>query len=277
MTRKVIKIRYYLIILAYATKIMISAVIIEDEPIFQEILKKAITHTGLSIKIDGICNSKREAKKTIPVVKPQLIFLDVELADGKGVDLLNELDCSDIEIIFTTSHDKYAINAIKNNAADYLLKPIKEKELKRAIEKVAKRLEEKETLKQAAQLQGYLDKIKSDQQQDSKLMVPTKEGMIFLKVNEIIRLQSESNYTLFYLIGNKKVLVAKTLKNFEEKLLPYNFLRIHQSNLINLVHMKEIDHGDNLAIMTDGSKVEISKRKKKEFLDALEKSNSTIA
>ena len=266
-----------MIILAYAIKNMISAVIIEDEPIFQEILKKAIVQTGLSIRIDGICNSKREAKKVLPAVKPQLIFLDVELADGKGVDLLNELDCSDIEIIFTTSHDKYAINAIKNNAADYLLKPIKEKELKKAIEKVAKRLEEKEILKQASQLQGFLDKIKQDQQQDSKLMVPTKEGMIFLKVNDIIRLQSESNYTLFYLIGNKKILVSKTLKNFEEKLLAYNFLRIHQSNLINLAHMKEIDHGDNFVLMTDGSKVEISKRKKKEFLDSLGKNNSTIA
>ena len=193
------------------------------------------------------------------------------------MDLLDELDCSEIEIIFTTSHDKYAINAIKNNAADYLLKPIKEKELKKAIEKVAKRLHEKETLKQASKLQGYLDKIKNDQQQDSKLMVPTKDGMIFLKVNEIVRLQSESNYTLFYLIGNKKVLVAKTLKNFEEKLMSYNFMRVHQSHLINLAHMKEIDHGDNFVLMTDGSKVEISKRKKKEFMDSLEKNNSTIA
>jgi two-component system LytT family response regulator len=256
---------------------MISAVIIEDEPIFQEILKKAIVQTGLNISIDGICNSKREAKKILPKVNPQLIFLDVELVDGKGVDLLDELDCSEIEIIFTTSHDKYAINAIKNNAADYLLKPIKEKELKKAIEKVAKRLQEKETLKQASKLQGYLDKIKNDQQQDSKLMVPTKDGMIFLKVNEIVRLQSESNYTLFYLIGNKKVLVAKTLKNFEEKLMSYNFMRVHQSHLINLAHMKEIDHGDNFVLMTDGSKVEISKRKKKEFMDSLEKNNSTIA
>ncbi|HND81781.1 MAG TPA: LytTR family DNA-binding domain-containing protein [Chitinophagales bacterium] len=256
---------------------MISAVIIEDEPIFQEILKNAIKETGFSIRVDGVCNSKREAKKILPSVRPQLIFLDVELADGKGIDLLNELESTDFEIIFTTSHDKYAISAIKNNAADYLLKPIKEKELKKAIEKVAKRLEEKETLKQAEQLQVYLDKIKQEQQQDSKLMVPTKDGMIFLKVNDIVRLQSESNYTLFFLVGNKKVLVAKTLKNFEEKLLSYNFLRIHQSHLINLAHMKEIDHGDNLAIMTDGSKVEISKRKKKEFLDSLEKNNKTIA
>ena len=108
-------------------------------------------------------------------------------------------------------------------------------------------------------------------------MVPTKEGMIFLKVIDIVRLQSESNYTLFFLTGNKKVLVAKTLKNFEEKLLAFNFLRIHQSHLINLAHMKEIDHGDNFVLMTDGSKVEISKRKKKEFMDALEKNNSTIA
>jgi two-component system LytT family response regulator len=256
---------------------MISAVIIEDEPIFQEILKQAIIHTGLDIKIVGICNSKREAKKVLPQVQPQLIFLDVELADGKGVDLLNELDNTDFEIIFTTSHDKYAINAIKNNAADYLLKPIKEKELKKAIEKVAHRIEQKEVLKHASKLQGYLDKVKSEQQQDAKLMVPTKEGMAFLKINDIIRLQSESNYTLFYLVENKKILVSKTLKNFEEKLLSFNFLRTHQSHLINLIHLKEIDHGDNYVLMADESKVEISKRKKKEFMDSLEKNKSTIA
>ena len=97
--------------------------------------------------------------------------------------------------------------------------------------------------------------------------------MIFLKINEIIRLQSESNYTIFYLIGNKKILIAKTLKNFEEKLLLFKFMRIHQSHLINLAHLKGIDHGDNLVIMTEGAKVEISKRKKKEFMEAVEKNN----
>jgi two-component system, LytTR family, response regulator len=258
---------------------MTSAIIIEDEPIFQELMRKAILHTGLPIRIDGICSTKREAKLLIAAVNPQLLFLDVELADGKGVDLLNELNTDDFEIIFTTSHDKYAINAIKNNAADYLLKPIKEKDLKKAIEKVIKRLEEKETLKQAAVLQGYLDKIKSENQQDAKLMVPTKEGMTFFKVNDIIHLQSESNYTLFFLTDQKKVIVSKTLKYFEEKLTDYNFLRIHQSHLINLAHMKEIDSGDNFVLMTDGSKVEISKRKKKEFLDSLntKKHNGSIA
>lgn len=255
---------------------MLNAVIIEDEPIFQEILKKAIANTKLDIAIVGICSSKREAKKILPEVLPQLIFLDVELADGKGVDLLNELDTTNFEIIFTTSHDKYAINAIKNNAADYLLKPINEKELKKAIEKVLKRIEEKSKVAQATLLQDYINNIKESQQQNAKLMVPTKEGMIFLAVNEILRLQSESNYTIFYLENAKKILVAKTLKNFEEKLLPYNFIRIHQSHLINISHLKEIDHADNLVIMADGSSVEISKRKKKEFMDLIEKNNNTL-
>lgn len=252
---------------------MLKAVIIEDEPIFQEILKKAIANTKLDIKIAAICNSKREAKKLLPEVLPQLVFLDVELADGRGVDLLNELDNTDFEIIFTTSHDKYAINAIKNNAADYLLKPINEKELKRAIEKVIIRIEEKSKIAQATQLQDYINNIKESQLQNAKIMVPTKEGMLFLAVNEIVRLQSESNYTLFFLENNKKIVVAKTLKNFEEKLLSYNFIRIHQSHLINISHLKEIEHADNLVLMTDGSKVEISKRKKKEFMDMVDKQN----
>ncbi len=256
---------------------MIRSIIIEDEPIFQEILKKAIQQTKFDIQIEAICNSKRDAKKVIPKIAPDLVFLDVELADGKGIDLLNELEQVNFEIIFTTSHDKYAINAIKNNAADYLLKPINEKDLKVSLQKVIKRLEDKETINKATLLQNYLDKLKAEQQQDAKLMVPTKDGMIFLKVRDLVYLQSESNYTQFFLVNNRKVLVAKTLKYFEEKLLPYNFMRVHQSNLINLAHMKEIDHGDNLAIMTDGSKVEISKRKKKEFLDSLDNNKATIS
>lgn len=256
---------------------MISAVIIEDEPIFQELLKNAIVKSGINIRIDGVCSSKREAKRILPQVNPQLLFLDVELRDGKGVDLLNEIKNFDFEIIFTTSHDKYALNAIKNNAVDYLLKPIQDNELKKAIEKVVKRLEEKEAKQQAIKLQSTIDKIKFDQQQESKLMVPTKEGMIFLIIKDIVRLQSESNYTLFILKENKKVLVSKTLKSFENKLKPLNFMRIHQSHLINLAHIKKIDHRDNFVLMSDNGQVEISKRKKKEFIEALGINNPAIA
>ncbi|MEZ5026042.1 MAG: LytTR family DNA-binding domain-containing protein [Chitinophagales bacterium] len=256
---------------------MISAVIIEDEPIFQEILLNSISKSGFDIQIDAVCKSKREAKKCLPDCQPQLVFLDVELSDGKGIDLLNELPNLDFEIIFTTSHDKYAINAIKKNAADYLLKPIQEKELKVALGKVIKKIEEKEILKQTKQLQAYIDKLKNEQQQNSKILVPVKEGMIFLPVKEIIRLESKSNYTVFHLINNKKEIVAKTLKSFEEKLLAYNFMRIHQSHLVNLLFLKEIDLNNYIITLSDGSEVEIAKRKKKEMLELLKKNDKTIA
>lgn len=255
---------------------MINSIIVEDEPIFQEVLHKAIKASGLPVKVCGICNSKRDAKKLLAEHKPQLVFLDVELADGKGIDLLAELNPVEFETIFTTSHDKYAINAIKNNAADYLLKPIKEKDLKTALLKVQTRLNEKESLKQIAQVQTYLENLKTKEQQDYKLMVTTKEGVHLLKVNDIIRLESESNYSLVYLVNHKKYMVSKTLKYFEEKLLPYNFMRIHQSHLINLLHMKEIDHADNICVMSDGTKLEISKRKKKDFMDSVSGNKTTI-
>lgn len=256
---------------------MIHSIIVEDEPIFQESLIQAIKASGLSIKVCGICNSKREAKKLIDEYKPQLVFLDVELVDGKGIDLLTEINSVEFEIIFTTSYDKYAINAIKNNAIDYLLKPIKDKDLKVALLKVQKRLEEKESLKQVSIVQSYLDKLKEQDQQDSKLMVHTKEGVTLIKVNDIIRLESESNYSIVYLVNNKKHMVSKTLKYFEEKLLAHNFLRIHQSHLINLLHMREIEHNENRCVMSDGSHVEISKRKKKEFMESLGGNKHTIS
>jgi two-component system LytT family response regulator len=259
------------------TIFMIRAVIIEDEPIFQDLLKKAIRNTGLDIHIEGVCCSKRAAKKLIEEVVPQLLFLDVELTDGKGVDLLRELKYQDFEVIFTTSHDKYAISAIKNNAADYLLKPIKENELMNAVEKVSKRIQERQQLKAAADINDNIHAMKNNHLQDAKLMVPTKDGVIFLKITDIIRLQSSSNYTEFHLSGHKKVLVSKTLKNFEERLLTFGFFRVHQSHLINLHHIQKVDLSDNVVLMSDGCKVEIAKRKKKDFLETIRPEASNYA
>jgi two-component system LytT family response regulator len=255
---------------------MIRAIIIEDEPIFQEILQKLLSSSGYAVQIDAVCRSIREARLALAARQPDLLFLDVELGDGKGIDLLADYDPLPFEVIFTTSHDKYALNAIKNNAADYLLKPIQEKELKKALDKVLKRMQEHKAVQYADQLEKYIEQQRSKQNQDAKMMVQSKDGATFLKISEIIRLESDSNYTHFILTGNRKMMVAKTLKEFEDKLAAYNFLRSHKSHLLNLYHIREIDGPNNEVLMSDGATVEISKRKKKEFTEMLARNENTV-
>ena len=253
-----------------------KTLIVDDERLARKELMKLLEEHPM-IEVIGEAVNADEANQMVNDLNPDLLFLDVELGDGKGIDLLTDYDPLPFEVIFTTSHDKYALNAIKNNAADYLLKPIQEKELKKALDKVLKRLQDRKAVQYAGQLEKYIEQQRSKQNQDAKMMVQTKEGATFLKISEIIRLESDSNYTNFILTGNRKMLVAKTLKEFEEKLAAYNFLRSHKSHLLNLYHIREIDGPNNEVLMSDGNIVEISKRKKKEFTEMLVKNENTVA
>lgn len=256
---------------------MIRAVIIEDEPIFQELLQKSLSRSGLPVEVVSVCRSIREGRTALAEQKPDLVFLDVELGDGQGLELLADNGQPLFEVIFTTSHDKYALSAIKNNAADYLLKPIQEKELKNALDKVMKRMQDRRAVQYADQLEKYIEQQRSRQHQDAKLMVQTKEGATFLKIAEIIRLESDSNYTHFILTSGRRMMVAKTLKEFEDKLASYHFFRSHKSHLLNLAHIREIDGPNHEVLLSDGTKVEISKRKKKEFTEMLARNEYTVA
>lgn len=256
---------------------MIRAIIVEDEPIFQELLQKLLNSAGQAIQVETVCRSIREARKALADKKPDMVFLDVELGDGQGIELLTEYEQPPFEVIFTTSHDKYALSAIKNNAADYLLKPIQEKELKKALDKVMKRLQERKAVQYVDQLEKYIEQQRSRQNQDAKLMVQSKDGATLLKIAEIIRLESDSNYTHFILTNGRRMMVAKTLKEFEDKLAPYHFLRSHKSHLLNLAHIREIDGPNHEVLMSDGTTVEISKRKKKEFTEMLTRNENTVA
>lgn len=255
----------------------IRALIIEDEPVFQELLQRSLAASGAPVQIEAVCRSLREARKALSGSVPDLIFLDVELGDGKGIELLADYETPPFEVIFTTSHDKYALSAIKQNAADYLLKPIQEKELKKALDKVTKRLREHKAVQYADQLERYIEQQRSRQNQDAKLMVQTKDGATFLKIAEIIRLESDSNYTHFFLTNNRRMMVARTLKDFEDKLAAHHFLRSHKSHLLNLYHIREIDGPNHEVLLSDGTRVEISKRKKKEFTEMLARSEHTVS
>jgi two-component system LytT family response regulator len=251
---------------------MISVVVVVDDPIFRDMLLDMLPKAVIPTKVLATCPTLRQAKDAIDQHKPQLVFLDVELPDGKGVELFQHYeDIGTFETVFVTSHDKYAIDAIKRNVADYILKPVKLPELSIALQKVQARLEMYSKLLAVAELTSYVEKLKQQNLQENKIMINTNEGAVFIKSCDIIKLESESNYTIIFLENNKKIIASKTLSVFEEILEPLNFMRIHRSFVVNLTKVKNIesDNGNYSVKLTDGTLVEISRRKKKDFFDKI--------
>lgn len=196
---------------------MISVIVIEDDPIFRDMLLDMLPKAKISTKVQAACATLRQAKEAIDQHKPQLIFLDVELPDGKGMELFQHYeDTGTFETVFVTSHDKYAIDAIKRNVADYILKPVKLAELDIALQKVQSRLEMYSKLLTVDELSSYVDKLNQQNLQENKIMINTNEGAVFIKSGDIIKLESESNYTVIFLENNKKIIASKTLSVFEE-------------------------------------------------------------
>ncbi len=251
---------------------MISTIIVEDDPIFRDMLLDMLPKASIPTKLLATSATIRQAREAIEEHNPQLLLLDVELPDGMGMDLLNQdEEFGNFETIFITSYDKYAIDAIKKNAADYIVKPVKLPELNEALAKVKKRLEVYSKLLQVDELNAYVTKLKQQNLQENKIMINTNDGAIFVKVGEIIKLESESNYTVLYLESGKKIIASKTLSVFEEMLHELNFARVHRSFVINLTKIKNIEHesGNYFAKMSDGTNVEIARRKKKEFFEKI--------
>ncbi len=251
---------------------MISLIIVEDEPVFRDVLLDMLPKANIQTNIISHCSTIQQAREEIKNYKPQLVLLDIELPDGNSLDLLNTYEEQiGFEIIFTTSHDKYAIDAIKKNAADYIVKPVSLNELNNALIKVKKRLDIYEKLLKVEELNSSVNKLLAQNLQSNKIMINTNTGAVFIKVDLIIRLESESNYTIIYLDNNKKLIASKTLSYFEEMLEQYNFMRVHRSCIINLTKILCIinKEGYYTLSMNDMSCVEISRRKKKDFFEKI--------
>lgn len=243
---------------------MIKTIIIDDEPRGRDTLKTLLTKHCPDVSVSGEAASVVEGFKLITKEAPDLVFLDIEMPGNNGFDLLEMFSSIPFKVIFTTAYDKYAIKAIKYSAMDYLLKPIDIDELKEAVS----RIETKKDLGQA-KYEALLNNIKSDNKR-KKVAIPDIEGLIFVFIDEIVRCESDSNYTYIYLINKKKITASRTLGDFEELFSEENFFRVHRSHLINLDHLKKYIKGDGgFAVMADDSRVEVSRRKKPEFLEVL--------
>jgi two-component system LytT family response regulator len=245
---------------------MIRSVIVDDELKSRESLKILIEDFCKDVSVEAMCKSVSEAEQAIDELKPDLIFLDIQLQRETGFDLLSKYSTLNFEVIFTTAYSEYAIKAFKFSAIDYLLKPIDIAELQQAIEKVQKR----KTNSITDRLQQLVQNLRANSSDNYKLALPTSDGLVFVKVNDILYCEASSNYTEITMADNKKYLVTRTLKEYDEMLNAQNFYRIHHSYLINLNGVKKYVRGDGgYVVMSNEKALDVSKRKRDGFLDRI--------
>ncbi|MEX0967505.1 MAG: LytTR family DNA-binding domain-containing protein [Bacteroidia bacterium] len=247
---------------------MIKAIIIDDERKSGENLKALIEKYCKHLKVIATADSVESGIEAIANEKPQLVFLDIELNNGTGFDILSSLDSTDFEVIFTTAFEQYALKAIKFAAVDYLLKPIDVEELTAAVFKAEERLNHREANKNFEVLMQNLKSASSNH----KIALPTTQGLTFVPVSHILRCEADGSYTWFYFKDGRKLIVSKKIKEYEELLSAYGFYRVHHSHLVNMEEIEKYVRGDGgYVVMTDGTMVDVSKRKREHFLAALDK------
>jgi len=246
---------------------MIKAIIIEDEIRSIKLLENLLKEYCPEVELIGTASNVTKAFELINSQKPDLIFLDIEMQKETGFNLLEKFDEINFEIIFTTAYENYAIKAIKLSAIDYLLKPIDVDELKEAVEKVKVNFEAQNTNKKFEALIQNLGNKNLDQFQ---IALPSLEGISFVKLNEILYLKSDRQYTFFYLKNGEKIMTSKNIGNYEKMLTEHNYYRVHHSSIINLSEVKKYVHSEGgHVIMSNGDQIDISKRKKEDFLKAI--------
>ncbi len=241
----------------------IKAVLIDDELNSLQNLEKKLEEFCPDVDIVALTQKPEDGILLIRQHQPEVVFLDIEMPRMSGFRLLEEIGEYDFDIIFTTAYNHYSIDAIRISAFDYLVKPIGIEELQQAVERLTK--------SRGRQTKEKIDILKKslgdNRSQEDKIAISTSEGIEFIPIKNILHVESKSNYSKIYLPEEKSITVSKILKDFEEMLLPYNFLRIHNSHLINLNYIKKYMRKNGGQVMLqDGTIIEISRRKKEEFL-----------
>jgi len=245
---------------------MLRAVIIDDEANSSSALKEKIAQHFFNVIVVKICNNAREGIDAIDTLKPDVVFLDIEMQVMNGFVMLQQLNYKKFELIFTTAYDHYAIEAIRSSALDYLVKPIAIDELRAAIDKAE---EKKNQHTPNQQLELLLENL-AEKKHILRIAVPTSGGLQFIKVQDIIYLEASVNYTHIFLTEKRKYTVSRTLKDFEDMLPTEEFLRIHNSYIINKNFVEKYIRGEGgQVVLTNNAVLEVSKRKKSEFLKAI--------
>jgi two-component system LytT family response regulator len=242
----------------------LKTIIIDDEPNAVDFIFSIIGEYCPELEVVGKAHDVPEGVEKIQELNPDLVFLDVEMPNGTGFDLLTHFPDKSFDVVFITAFNHYAIKAIKFSAVDYILKPINISEFIEAVKKVI--LKRSDVSSQGDEnIKALMENLKSAT--PSRLAIPTSDGMEYLNPKEILRIEADRSYSWFYLTGNRKILVSKHLKEFQELLGDRNFFRSHNSHLINLKYVRKYVRKEGGYIeMHDGAQIPISRNKKDLFL-----------
>ena len=245
---------------------MIRCVIVEDEEMARNVLKSLLAQYCPDVMVCAEADDVISGKNMIETFRPDLVFLDIEMPGGSGFKLLTSIENKDFEVVFITAYEQFAIKAIRHDALDYILKPIDPKELVAAVEKVNE-AKYKKTLKK--QYDNLLKNLDPEQLVVRKISLSTADKIHLIDVDDIIRCESDNYYTIIFFKDGTSLMVSKTLKDMEQKLEEYDFVRTHKSHLVNMRGSMNFIKDEMMVVMTDGTKVPVSKRKKEKILEVI--------
>ncbi len=240
---------------------MINAIILDDEQRGSKLLEKKLEVFKEELTVIASYNNAIVALAEINHLKVDVLFLDIEMPELNGFEFIEKLGAFDFEVIFVTAYNSYTLNALRVNALDYLLKPIDEDELHEAISRLIKKVGKKHSQKVTSMPPLTLDK---------RIALPTSEGVHLVKKSDILRVEAMSNYSIFFLLENKKIMISKTLKEYENLLTDSFFVRVNRSCIVNLEYVVKYKRGDGGTLeMSDGHEIEVSPQRKEDIITRL--------
>ena len=249
---------------------MIRVVLVDDEPQSSKSLAIKLKDLAEDIEILGCFHEPQKAIAAIRKLKPTVVFLDIEMPGMNGFQLLEQLEEFDFEVIFVTAYNEYMLNALRISALDYLLKPVDTGELKNSLARLRLKHSQQTQVSDRKEQFRLLDDTLKDHHSPKRLAVATLQGIIFLKINEILKVEAMSNYSIFYLANKKKLTVSKTLKEFEPILTLQNFFRVNRSCIVNTDYITKYKHEDGGVLeLQDGSEVSVGPHRKNELIELL--------
>ena len=246
---------------------MLNLLIVDDEKKARDALRTVVQSYDQSIEVreaDGVGSALRE----IAAFRPDILLLDIQLTDGTGFELLKKIQPTTAKIIFITAFEEYAVRAFRFSAVDYLMKPINPMDLKASLDRARVAVEKDALETRMSVLLNNISQVSRDQK---KIVLKTSEQIFVISLKDIVHLEADKNYTFFHLSDGKKVLVSKTMKDYEELLSEYGFIRVHQSHLINLDFIDRYEKRDGgYVVMKNNVSIPVSTRKREELIDLLE-------
>ncbi|HRH99839.1 MAG TPA: LytTR family DNA-binding domain-containing protein [Saprospiraceae bacterium] len=249
---------------------MFRVYILDDEVSAISLIKHKLTRNfPEDIEIVGSSDNPLEALQQIPELRPDLLFVDVDMPHLTGIEFLEKLEYAEADVVFATAHKEYAIAAIRKSAFDFLVKPIDEDELKECIERL---IEKRRSLKKESaelDIETISKLLKGSLSMSEKLKISTSDGILLIPINDIIRIEASGSYSTLFLLDKKKITASKNLSDIEHYLEHYpQFFRLHKSNIVNINFIERYIKGDGgTAVLKDGTEIEVARRRKEEFLE----------